>query len=107
MEKNPCKYEGGWGMNNKPIDQELLVVAKYHPATESKGSRVSYRTTIPNSKRIFKGFDYRFDSIEEQVKHHLSNLGAVLICKVQMANNSEVGLVYKWNPAIINTIGIS
>jgi len=54
---------------NKPINQNLLIICKYHSATDRKGSRVSYRTSIENSKRKVKGYDHRFNHIEDMVSN--------------------------------------
>lgn len=88
------------------INQHLLVIGKYHGATNTLGSRISFRTGIPNSKRKVKSFDHRFNNIQDQVAYHLKHLGVKPICQVQMPDNSEVGLLYPWKPEIINKIGL-
>tara|TARA_B100001093_G_C26835647_1_gene1018211 strand:+ start:2260 stop:2547 length:288 start_codon:yes stop_codon:yes gene_type:complete len=90
----------------KPINQHLLVIGKYHGATNTQPcGRISFRTGIPNSKRKLKNYDHRFNNIEDQVAYHLKDI-AKPVCQVQMPDNSEVGLLYPWKAEIINKIGL-
>jgi len=90
----------------KPINQNLLIICKYHPATDRNGSRVSYRTSIENSKRKVKGYDHRFNHIEEMVSSWIKEeTGLKPICQVQLPNKSEKGLIYEWKQDLINSIG--
>lgn len=91
---------------NKTINQNLLIICKYHPATNYKGSRVSFRTSIENSKRKMKGYDHRFNNIEDMVSNWIEGeTGLKPICQVQLPNKSEQGLIYEWNLDLINAIG--
>lgn len=91
---------------NQPINQNLLIICKYHPATDRSGSRVSFRTSIENSKRKTKGYDHSFNHIEDMVSNWIEEeTGLKPICQVQLPNKSEQGLIYDWNLDLINSIG--
>lgn len=86
----------------KSINQNLLVICKYHPATDKTGSRVSYRLSIPDSKKIVNGFDHYFDNEQEMVASWIkSETNKNPLSMVQMPKRDEVGLIYNWSTELI------
>jgi hypothetical protein len=86
----------------KPINQNLLVICKYHSATDKTGSRVSYRLSIPDSKKIVNGFDHYFNNEQEMVASWIKyDTKKKPLSMVQMPKRGEVGLIYNWSTELI------
>ena len=84
------------------INQHLLVICKYHGATNTRPSRVSYRLSIPNSKKIINGFDHHFNNEQEMVASWIkSDTKKKPLGMVQLPKNDEVGLFYPWSDALV------
>ena len=85
----------------KPINQNLLVICKYHSATDKTG-RVSYRLSIPDSKKIVNGFDHYFSNEQEMVASWIKyDTKKKPLSMVQMPKRGEVGLIYNWSTELI------
>jgi hypothetical protein len=90
---------------NKPIYQSILIICKYHSATNTRGSRVSFRLGLPDSKTRFISYDHRFCNIVEMVAHHIEKeFGAVPLWQVQ--NKDTPSLVYAWDAKLVEFVGL-
>ena len=86
----------------KPIKQTLLVICKYHGATNFKSSRVSYRLSIPDSGKVVNGFDHYFNNEESMVASWIkSATNKKPLSMVQLPKRGEVGLIYNWSTELI------
>jgi len=89
----------------KPIHQSILIICKYHSATNTRGSRVSFRLGIPDSKAHFISYNYELNSISEMVAHHIEKeFGAVPMWHVQ--NKDTPSLVYAWDAKLVEFVGL-
>lgn len=90
---------------NEPIHQSILIICKYHGATNHRGSRVSFRLGIPDSKAHFISYNYELNSIYEMVAHHIEQeFGAVPLWQVQ--NKDTPSLVYAWDAKLVDFVGL-
>ena len=90
---------------NNPIHQSILIICKYHGATNTRGSRVSFRLGIPDSKAHFISYNYELNSIYEMVAHHIEQeFGAIPLWQVQ--NKDTPSLVYAWDAKLVEFVGL-
>jgi len=90
---------------NNPIHQSILIICKYHGATNHRGSRVSFRLGIPDSKAHFISYNYELNSIYEMVAHHIEQeFGAIPLWHVQ--NKETPSLVYAWDAKLVEFVGL-
>ena len=90
---------------NKPIYQCILIICKYHGATNHRGSRVRFRLGLPDSKTRRISFNHEFQNIEDIVAHHIEKeFGAVPLWQVQ--NKETPSLVYAWDAKLIDFVGL-
>ena len=90
---------------NKPIYQSILIICKYHGATNHSDSRVSFRLGIPDSKARFISYDHRFSNIVDMVAEHIEQeFGAVPLWQVQ--NKETPSLVYAWDAKLVDFVGL-
>ena len=88
-----------------PIHQSILIICKYHGATNHRGSRVSFRLGLPDSKTTYIGFDYELAHESDIVAYHIEQeFGAVPLWKVQ--NKDTPSLVYAWDAKLIDFVGL-
>lgn len=86
----------------KSFNQNLLVICKYHPATDLTGSRVSYRLSIPDTKKRVNGFDHSFNNEQDMVASWIKyDTKKKPLSMVQLPKRDEVGLIYKWSTKLI------
>ena len=89
----------------KPIHQSILVICKYHGATNTRGSRISFRLGLPDSKTRFISYDHRFCNIVDIVADHIEKeLGLIPLWQVQ--NKETPSLVYAWDAKLIEFVGL-
>ncbi len=63
----------------KPIYQSILIICKYHGPTMIRGSRVSFRLGIPDSKAHFISYNYELNCIYEMVAHHIEKESTTIL----------------------------
>ena len=89
----------------KPIHQSILIICKYHSATNTRGSRISFRLGLPDSKAHFISFNYELNGENEMVAHHIEKeLGLIPLWQVQ--NKETPSLVYAWDAKLIEFVGL-
>jgi hypothetical protein len=89
----------------EPIHQSILIICKYHSATDTRGSRVSFRLGLPDSKTRRISFNHEFQNIEDMVAHHIEQeFGAIPLWQVQ--NKETPSLVYAWDSKLIDFVGL-
>ncbi len=89
----------------KPIHQSILIICKYHGATNTRGSRISFRLGLPDSKTRRISYDYRFCNIVDMVADYIQKeFGAVPLSQVQ--NKETPSLVYAWDAKLIEFVGL-
>ena len=90
---------------NKPIYQSILIICKYHGATNDRDSRVSFRLGIPDSKARFIPYDHRFCNIVDMVADHIEKeFGTIPLWQVQ--NKDTPSLVYAWDAKLVDFVGL-
>ena len=90
---------------NEPIHQSILIICKYHGPTMIRGSRVSFRLGIPDSKARFIPYDHRLCNIVDMVAEHIEKeFSAVPLWQVQ--NKETPSLVYAWDAKLVDFVGL-
>lgn len=84
--------------------QYILMVCRYYGATNTKGSRVSYKASVPGSKSTTRAFDHSFQNIDNMVANWIKvDTGIEPIGCVQLDRNSS-GLIYEWDINLLEAI---
>ena len=90
---------------NKVNTQNMLVICKYHGATNHRGSRVSFRLGLPESKQRFIGYNYALNNITDMVAEYIDReLGISPLAQVQ--NKETPSLVYAWDSKFFDFVGL-
>ena len=85
--------------------QNILVICKYHGATSHRGSRVSFRLGLPESKQRFIGYNHALSNITDMVAEYIdSELGISPLAQVQ--NKETPSLVYAWDSKFFDFVGL-
>ena len=89
-------------MSVKHYKQYILMVCSYHGATDFKGSRVSYKASVPGSRRTTRGYNHEYCHIDDMVANWIdADLGIEPVGKVQL-QDGKLGLIYDWEPLLID-----
>tara|TARA_R110002110_G_scaffold137854_3_gene323310 strand:+ start:1271 stop:1549 length:279 start_codon:yes stop_codon:yes gene_type:complete len=91
---------------NNPIHQSILIICKYHGATNTRGSRVSFRLGLPDSKTRFISYDHRLCNIVDMVAEHIKT-GFARDPMGQVQNKETPSLIYAWDSKLIDFVGLS
>ena len=90
---------------NKAIYQNILIICKYHGATNHRGSRVSFRLGLPESKQRFIGYNHALSNITDMVAEYIDS-EFVIRPLAQVQNKETPSLVYAWDSRFFDFVGL-